>query len=227
MNTKNSAMANKRIPFYPNQFYHVFNKAVGSESLFYEDKNFQFFLSRVKLYICPIADIYAFCLMPNHFHLLVKTKNPNVIMKWWMDQEIEREKMAKIDNKQQKSRAFNYQKTVVHQFGTLQNAYTKAINKLYQRKGGLFSQSINRKIIENKLYLTQAINYIHNNAVHHGFCNDPDEWKYSSYNSYIVDRPTTVKSKEGLAYFGDKTEFIEYSKQNEEMGYSVKMELYY
>ncbi len=220
-------MANKRISFYPNRFYHVFNRAVGSESLFYEDKNFIFFLNRLKLYICPIADVFAFCLMTNHFHLLIKTKDESDIRKWWTINESEREKIAESDRKQIKKRDFNYQKIIAHQFGTLQNSYTKSINKIYKRKGGLFTQSINRKIIENKKYLKHAINYIHQNAVQHGFCNYPDEWKYSSYSSYITDKPTKVNNKEGIRYFGGRSEFVEYSKQNEEMGYAVDMELYY
>ena len=52
-------------------FYHIFNRGVNSKMVFLSDENFSFFLRKVKLYLIPYFDIYAYCLMPNHFHLLL------------------------------------------------------------------------------------------------------------------------------------------------------------
>lgn len=220
-------MANIRTRFNPSTFYHIYNKAVGEESVFYEDKNFSYFLSKVDLFICPIVNIYAFCLMPNHFHLLVKTKDKSFVNNWWLKIEEEKMNEAKLENKEYSQRIFNYQKVVAHQFGTLQNSYTKSLNKLYNRKGGLFMQSIHRKEITTKNYLKRAINYIHQNPVQHGFCQTPVDWKYSSYNAYISNKPTRVSKEEGLAFFGSKSDFVKYSSVNEEVKYSIEMDLYY
>ncbi len=220
-------MANIRIPFFPEKFYHVYNKAVGNESLFYEDKNYSYFLSKVDQYVCCIADIYAFCLMPNHYHLAVFTKSDSAVRKWWTEQENERKKDAEKAGEDYKNREFDYQKVVAHQFGTVQNSYTKSLNKVYERKGGLFSQSVNRKLISENKYLQQAINYIHRNPVHHGFCDDPGEWTYSSYNSFFSSKPTSVKRDDGLLIFRGKNEFVDFSKKTDVMGYAVEMDLFY
>lgn len=56
-------------------FYHVYNRANGNEVLFKNDDNYNFFLKKYKAFITPYFDTYCYCLMPNHFHFLVKPLN--------------------------------------------------------------------------------------------------------------------------------------------------------
>jgi len=165
--------------------------------------------------------------MPNHFHFLVRTKGMEEVSGWWKEYEAEKRKAAERQGEEYPNRTFNYQKVISHQFGTLQNSYTKSLNKLYSRMGGLFSQSIQRKTIDSEDYLRQAINYIHRNPVHHEFCKDPGEWKYSSYNSYLSSKPTKVKSREGVLLFGGRDSFLQFGRTVDEIGYAVQMDLYY
>ncbi len=39
---------------------------------FFEEENYNYFLSFVKKYLFPISDIYAYCLLKNRFHILLK-----------------------------------------------------------------------------------------------------------------------------------------------------------
>ncbi|MCF6359136.1 MAG: transposase [Cyclobacteriaceae bacterium] len=57
-----------------NTYYHIYNRANGNENLFRSDENYEYFLKKWGEYISDIADTYAYCLMPNHFHFLIKTK---------------------------------------------------------------------------------------------------------------------------------------------------------
>lgn len=52
------------------QYYHIYNHANGDDNLFREAKNYPFFLQKYHQHISPIAETIAWCLMPNHFHLL-------------------------------------------------------------------------------------------------------------------------------------------------------------
>ena len=63
----------------PNSSYHIFNHANGFENIFTEDENYRFFLDKYKEYITPIAETYAYCLLPNHFHLVVRIRKCEVI----------------------------------------------------------------------------------------------------------------------------------------------------
>ena len=61
------------------EVYHVYNKAVGSELLFKTDEDYEHFLKKIERFILPVANIYAYCLIPNYFHLMLRIKEPNDI----------------------------------------------------------------------------------------------------------------------------------------------------
>lgn len=65
----------------PNRSYHIFNHANGFENIFTEDENYRFFLDKYNQYILPIAETYAYCLLPNHFHLVVRIRRREVLEK--------------------------------------------------------------------------------------------------------------------------------------------------
>jgi len=56
-------------------FYHIYNRGINGELIFKSDRNYSFFLNKVVEFLTPVCDVYAYCLMPNHFHLLVKIKS--------------------------------------------------------------------------------------------------------------------------------------------------------
>ena len=63
----------------PNTSYHIFNHANGFENVFREDENFRFFLEKYREFISPVAETYAYCLLPNHFHLVVRIRKREII----------------------------------------------------------------------------------------------------------------------------------------------------
>lgn len=62
----------KEIPLLSGQYYHIYNRGNNGENLFREERNYAYFFKLYIHYIYPIADTYAYCLMRNHFHLLVR-----------------------------------------------------------------------------------------------------------------------------------------------------------
>lgn len=63
----------------PGNSYHIFNHANGFENVFCNQENFRYFLEKYRLYISPVAETYAYCLMPNHFHVVVRIRKREVI----------------------------------------------------------------------------------------------------------------------------------------------------
>jgi putative transposase len=61
-------------PLQPGLYYHVFNRGNNGEDLFREERNYSFFLKLYGKYITPVADTYAYCLLRNHFHVLLRIK---------------------------------------------------------------------------------------------------------------------------------------------------------
>ena len=64
----------KRELFEYGGYYHVYNRGNNGENLFLEERNYLYFLNLMKKYLHPIAEIYAYCLMNNHFHIILKIK---------------------------------------------------------------------------------------------------------------------------------------------------------
>ncbi len=61
----------------PEGTYHIYNRANGNESLFFREDNYLYFLEKYKEYISPVAETFCYCLMPNHFHFLIRIKSEN------------------------------------------------------------------------------------------------------------------------------------------------------
>lgn len=64
---------------YPGAIYHVYNRGVEKRIIFNRDEDYEKFieiLNRVQIRF--VFELYAFCLIPNHYHLLLKTPNGNI-----------------------------------------------------------------------------------------------------------------------------------------------------
>ena len=59
--------------FTPGNLYHVYNQGNDKQIIFSCDEDYLIFLRMVRKTISAHAEIIAYCLMPNHFHLLIYT----------------------------------------------------------------------------------------------------------------------------------------------------------
>jgi putative transposase len=187
-------MTHIRIPLQHNRYYHIYNRGINSCPIFKETTNYEHFLSLYDKYISPIAQTYAWVLMGNHFHLLVRIKRHDEIIKNPQGFKNLEGLNVGLD--------MNLEKRINQQFSNLFNAYTKAFNKRYFRTGSLFEHTFHRKLIDTDEYLRQVILYIHNNPIHHGFCKHPIEYPWSSYLTCTSDKATKLKRDEVIAWFG-------------------------
>ncbi|MGQ1910802.1 transposase [Marinifilum sp. RC60d5] len=179
-------MANPQLPLEPDQFYHIYNRGINSCSIFKETSNYEHFLRLYDKYISPVAKTFAWVLMGNHFHLLVYITKPEGL---------------------EDLRPLDINKRINQQFSNLFNAYTKAFNKRYNRTGSLFEHSFRRKIIDSKDYLRQVVLYIHNNPVHHNFCDHPIEYPWSSYLTCISVQTTKLNRDAVIGWFDNQANF--------------------
>ncbi len=159
-------------------YYHIFNRGNNKCDIFIEEENYAYFLSLLVKYVLPVADILSYCLLKNHFHLLVRIRD--------------------IDD----------DKIISKGFSNFFNAYAKAINKRYNRFGSLFQDRFKRVKIDSEEYLREVVVYINLNPVYHNFVETAAGYVYSSYNALISDKATLLNRAEVLNLFANKANLV-------------------
>jgi REP element-mobilizing transposase RayT len=55
------------------EYFHVYNRGVKKSDIFDSKENYSFFLTKLSTVWIPCrVDVISFCLMPNHFHFILK-----------------------------------------------------------------------------------------------------------------------------------------------------------
>lgn len=81
------------------------------------------------------------------------------------------------------------------------NAYTKAVNKAYNRTSALFQRPFGRIEVTAEDYFIHLITYIHQNPQKHCLTTDFRAWPYSSYHALLSTKPTRLKRDIVLTWF--------------------------
>ncbi len=212
------------------KYYHIYNCGNNGENLFRENRDYEHFMSLYDRYVDPIADTYAWCLMGNHFHLLVSVKE-NIMYKYSnAGRSIDAARFNEVKWETTDLPAFEEPGSVkkpepTKHFSHLFNAYAKYFNIKYKRRGSLFIRPFKRKTINHERYFQQLVVYIHNNPVYHGFVDHPAEYPWSSYLSCISVKPTKLQRETVIGWFDDIANFkvvhegkVEYIKIGEWLG---------
>ncbi|MDE3183597.1 MAG: transposase [Bacteroidota bacterium] len=172
--------------FTPNEIYHVYNRGNNKQPIFFNDKNYIFFLKKIREEWRDYCEILCYCLMPNHFHFLIVPNEKAC------DNIFLGDKLTHIQN---------LSKTI----GKTLSSYTKAINIQNETTGNLFQKKTKAKclseiqISQNKFsardYALTCFHYIHQNPLAANLIKELNEWKYSSYMDFYGYRNGTLCNK--------------------------------
>jgi len=179
------------IPLEPGHYYHIYNRGNNRENIFFEERNYRYFMQLYQKHILPVCDTFAYCLMRNHFHLLVRVKEKPF-------QTSEVLKTSEVSSK-----------IIVQRFSNFFNSYAKAINTTYHRTGSLFQNRFSRIEVDSDRYFAQLIHYIHFNPQKHGFTANFRQYPYSSYPALVSEKPTNLRRAEALEWFQGRDNFIQ------------------
>ena len=197
--------------FETGHLYHIFNRGNNSQKLFFSRENYLFFLEKVKNHILPHTDILAWCLMPNHFHLMVHVNQL----------QIELSEQVTSSHLLTKTRSLN------DSISILLRSYTRAIQKQENRTGSLFQNRTKALCLTQtegispawfqskygamihvdypeKAYPQVCFDYIHANPVKDGLVKRTADWEFSSALDYSGDRNGKLINKETATKFGLK-----------------------
>ncbi len=168
--------------FESNHIYHVFNQGNNHQQLFHSRDDYKKFLSFIKDYIIPHADIISWCLLPNHFHLMLQANES-------CDTVVKSGELS-ID-------------PLTNGFRKLVSGYSHYYNKQYKRSGALFRPktkskdlSAQRLLSKKEDYFLNCFYYILQNPLRHGLVKELAEWEFSAYRFYAGIREKDFCSKE-------------------------------
>ena len=178
-----------------NEFYHIYNRGNNKHPIFFNHENYLFFIKKLRTQLLPVSSIISYCLMPNHFHLIVMAKEAGLIERPTFGGKSMHE--------------FSYR------LGILLSSYSQAINKQNKTIGSLFQQKTRSKhLYENvngrkESYLEACFFYVHQNPLEAGLVTELNKWPYSSYPDYAGLRNGSLCDKELFyKYSGLKQEDI-------------------
>ena len=177
-------MSNQKATYAEGNFYHLYNRGHDRSKIFFEEKNYLFFMKRLEEKICNHhMDIISYCLMPNHYHLLVYV---------------------------------NAGGNAPKQMQALGTSYSKAVNKAYQKTGGLFQGAYKGIHVDKNEYLVYLSKYIHMNPVKAGMVKRPEDYHYSSYGNFFEERKDGfVKPDVILSQFKNADDYVTYVNDND------------
>lgn len=173
-------MPRRAVECQPGELYHVYNRGVDRQPVFFDRNNYAHFLRLLRRELIgedgtPAqqaedtsrhrnADVICYCLMPNHFHLVLRPLTNDLS----------------------------------HRMGQLGKSYTQAINNRLARFGPLFQGRFKAIHVDQEEYLLHLTRYIHLNPVRAGLTHDPALWEFSSYQEFIGQRSGTIPSPHSI-----------------------------
>ncbi len=196
--------------FEEHGIYHVYNRTNNKEKLFLADENHYFFLRKYAEHLASFLDTFCWCLLPNHFHLLVRIKPVNSIIS---NLERKDHKDLTLTEKKFLDKGVTTSELVEQSFKRFFQSYALSFNKMYKRKGNLFYKPFKRVEVKKDSHLTQAIIYIHANPVKHKLISDFTQYRWSSWKSILSEAPTQLLRNEIIEWFGSRTLFISAHKE--------------
>lgn len=216
--------------FESGHIYHIYNQGNNRQKIFFDHENYLFFLRKIRIHILPFADILAWCLMPNHFQLMVYVNHTEIDEQLIVINPGPTSSRTRIDTTlegipgatQSRTRNFiSFNKSV----SIMLASYTRAINKQKNWSESLFrsetkavcltevrgislawitSMGITQITVHNPDldYPNACFNYILYNPVKDKLVSKPEDWEFSSFADYIGNRNGSLISKSRMEEFG-------------------------
>ena len=192
--------------------------------IFFNHDNYLFFLKKLKRHVLPHADILAWCLMPNHFHLMVYVNqvlvsvNTDGVPPGVTDGVTP---SHPVSNTHSKLKVISFNDNI----GILLRSYSRAVNKQEHRVGALFREETKAECVTpfegitpsfyntpsgtsinvsnpEKQYPQICFDYIHYNPPSASLVVRPEDWEFSSYRDYCGMRNGKLINRNKAEEFG-------------------------
>lgn len=67
-------------PLETGRYYHIYNRGINSCVIFNSPENKRFFIQQFNKYMTGAISLYAYCLMENHYHIVIRVNEPSLLV---------------------------------------------------------------------------------------------------------------------------------------------------
>lgn len=191
----------------PGGVYHVYNHAVMPNLLFGDGEDRHFFVMLLREKVIHFAEVFAYALIPNHFHIALRIKSEAALRALLADPEYN---PTAYERKWLAGEA-TFTKMIGDHWANIFAMYTAHRNPKAKRRGTLLDQTVRRIRVRDDLVSRRLIMYIHTNEVKHHIRNDYEGSSYliCSYAYYFKDRSDHWLARDTvLERFGGLDSFV-------------------
>lgn len=153
--------------FEPDCFYHIYNRSYSKGQVFFRPENYDYFVRKLSQ-LGELASVVAYCLMPNHFHLMIYVADG-----------------APALTRQTAPSGQTGMQSLARKIGTTLSSYTQAINKQEKRTGSIFQPKSKALALVSDHHLISCFHYIHQNPLRANLVKRLEDWPHSSFHEYL------------------------------------------
>jgi putative transposase len=152
--------------FVSGKSYHIYNRGNFNTPIFYQPRNYEYFLEKIREHILPNCEIISYSLMPYQFKFLIHANERT-------------QKTIK--------RGMILTNPLSEGFRQMLSHYSQGVNRQEHRTGNLFRQNTKFKCLSLKHtdYSNVCFKYIHQHVYTSGLSDKIESWPYSSFNEYL------------------------------------------
>jgi putative transposase len=181
--------------FQPYQLYHVYNRGNNRQQVFFSPQHYLYFIRKIRAYVAPCSEVLAYCLMPNHFHLLLYTTPASC-------------PAGLLSAREQ---------PLVQALGRMLSSYSQGLNQELGRTGSVFQSKTKAKLLATERHAHTCLHYLHQNPLRALLTPALADWPYSSYRDYAGLRGGTLcnrsRAADLLALPTEAAAFVQESEQ--------------
>lgn len=150
-------------PWQGGGVYHVYNRAVHNNDLFLDEDDYQYFLKLLRERVTHFAELFAYALIPNHFHLAARLLSEAVLR-----EKLLAARRLKVKERKWLAGECTYGQLIGDYWATAFAMYAQHLNPKANRSGTLLDQTLRRIRIREDLISRSLIMYVHTNEAKHG-----------------------------------------------------------
>ena len=180
--------------------YHIMLRGVNYQAIFEDNEDENKFLEIVRAFKKRCGfELYGYCLMGNHVHLLLREAARNCVIT-----------LKGVDYDAGPG------ETLEQVFKRIGVSYVTYYNRKYKRIGHLFQDRYRSEPVDTEAYLLMALRYIHRNPVKAGMCDRPEQYLRSSYREYLNPDNAALADTEFILGIITRDQLKDYTEQENE-----------